>query len=114
METIGDIFEEYGYVLDTHTAVAMYTAMNYKAFENENKPLIILSTASPYKFAQNVLKAITGKTIKEAFKASDMLEMETAMPVPNQIKELKTKERRFNNVIEKDQTVQAVMEFVKQ
>ncbi len=32
----------------------------------------------------------------------------------NQIKELKTKERRFNNVIEKDQTVQAVMEFVKQ
>ena len=39
--------------------------------------------------------------------------METAMPVPNQINELKTKERRFNKVIEKDQTVQAVMEFVK-
>ena len=35
------------------------------------------------------------------------------MPVPNQINELKTKERRFNKVIEKDQTVQAVMEFVK-
>jgi threonine synthase len=113
LETIGDIFEEYGYVLDTHTAIAVYTAMNYKAFENEGKPMVVLSTASPYKFAQNVLKAITGKTVKEAFKSAEMLEIHTAMPVPSQIKELKTKEKRFNKVIEKDQTVEAVMEFVK-
>lgn len=113
LETISDIFEEYGYVLDTHTADAVYAAMNYKAFENSKKPIVVLSTASPYKFSQSVLKAISGKVVKDAFKCAELLEEQTAMPMPKQISDLQNKERRFTKVIEKDKTVEAVMEFIK-
>ena len=114
LETVAEFFDEYGYVLDTHTAVAVNVAdkfvqNDYSACE----PIIVLSTASPYKFTQSVVKAISGKFEKDAFKASKKLENLTACPMPNQIIELEIKEKRFNKVIDKNQTVDAVMEFVE-
>ena len=113
-ETISDIFEYYGYVLDTHTSVAVNVYGQFKSFKGNNLPTVVLSTASPYKFPQSVLKAINEKTVTEAFKASYELEDLTAMPIPEQIKELKNKEKRFTKVIEKDQAFDAVLEFIKE
>ncbi len=112
LNTISDFFEEYGYVLDTHTAVAVEVANIYIASGEDDNKTVVLSTASPYKFAIDVLKAITGKTEKDAFKASKKLYAETATPIPEQISALENKEKRFTKVIERDQTVSAVMEFV--
>ncbi len=111
-ETIAEFFDEYGYVLDTHTAVAVAVSNEYKSFNIDDNATVILSTASPYKFTQNVLKAITGKFEKDAFKASEKLERETAFPIPNQIIELKTKQKRFTTVINKGETEKAVLQFV--
>ncbi len=113
-ETISDIFEYYGYVLDTHTSVAVNVYGQFKSFKGNNLPTVVLSTASPYKFPQSVLKAINEKTVTDAFKASYELEDLTAMPIPEQIKELKNKEKRFTKVIEKDQAFDAVLEFIKE
>lgn len=112
-ETIKDFFEEYGYVLDTHTAVAINVSQSYKDFSKKDAPTIVLSTASPYKFAHDVLKSISGKAPEEAFKCANLLYEQTATPIPEQILQLKDKEKRFSLVIDRDCTLEAVTEFIK-
>lgn len=114
LATIADFYDEYGYVLDPHTSVAVKVASDFKNFTGNANATVVLSTASPYKFTQNVLKAITGKTEKDAFKGAEKLYNETAMPIPEQIASLKNKERRFTKVIGRDETVSAVMEFISE
>ena len=112
-ETILDVFDEYGYLSDTHTAVALNVAFGYSVINNGfNNPMVVLSTASPYKFSQTVYLSLTGKNEKDAFKAAEKLFNLTACPIPEQISLLQTKERRFNTVIEKTETVNAVMDFI--
>ena len=112
LETISDFFEENGYVLDPHTAVAVDVSESFLGFNGSKNATVILSTASPYKFSQNVLKAITGKDIKDAFIASEKLCEISAMEIPEQIKALKTKEIRFNEIVGKDETFDAIKKFV--
>ena len=112
-DTIAGFFDEYGYVLDPHTAVAINVCHKFMSYDEEGLKTVVLSTASPYKFPQTVLKAILEKNVSDAFNASKKLEIETGMPIPAQILELKTKEKRFSVVIEKDETLKAVNEFIK-
>ena len=110
---IAGFFDEYGYVLDPHTAVAIAVEDGYRSYTGDELNTVVLSTASAYKFSQNVLKSIMGKAPEDAFKAANMLNQETAAPIPEQILALKTKERRFNKVIDRTETVSAVMEFIE-
>lgn len=112
VNAISEVFEEYGYVLDPHTSVAYDVAMNFKDNTKNSNPIVILSTASPYKFAHDVLSAIIGKAPEDAFKSAYKLYEETAAPIPNQIKELKDKEKRFNTVIERTDVANSVMSFI--
>ncbi len=112
-QTISDVFEEYGYVLDTHTSVAYAVYQDFAIQTKNTKPTVILSTASPYKFAHDVLSAIDDKAPIDAFKCADKLFEISANPIPKQILELKQKEKRFTKVIEKTQTVDVVFDFVK-
>lgn len=107
------IFDEFGYVADPHTAVAISVANEYKDELNADNNIVVLSTASPYKFACDVYGVVGKKRISDAFKACDMLSEISAMPVPNQITELKNKEKRFNKVINKKEVVDSVFEFVE-
>ena len=110
-ETISTIFDEYGYLIDTHTAVAVNVA-SALAGDSFKTPTVILSTASPYKFAHDVLGAVVGKAPKDAFLSAEKLSEVSAMPIPEQINCLKTKEKRFSDVIERNETVDAVMKFI--
>ena len=112
-ETIFEVFDEYGYVCDPHTAVAVNVYNKFVDYTNSQEKTVILSTASPYKFPQVVLQAITGKNEKDAFKASDKLSNETAMPIAEQILELKKKEKRFSNQVEKDEVLSEILDFIK-
>ena len=87
--------------------------MHFKQFTNNENPIVVLSTASPYKFAHDVVRAISDKAPEDAFKCANLLFEQTANPIPKQIAELKTKEKRFTSVIEKGKTVDAVMDFIK-
>ena len=57
-ETIGKVYAEDNYLMDTHTAVAYKVYENYLAETGDKTPTVIASTASPYKFADSVAKAI--------------------------------------------------------
>lgn len=104
-------FNDSGYLSDPHTAVALKVAGEYMSQADTARKMVVLSTASPYKFSQNVLKAVGKKTVKDAFDAAKTLETLSAAPIPRQISELKNKEKRFTKVIDKADTVNEVLEF---
>jgi threonine synthase len=57
--TIKQLYGQQHYVLDPHTAVAWQVAVNYRLESGDIRPCIVLSTASPFKFSDNVLGALT-------------------------------------------------------
>lgn len=58
---IKEIYDQTGYVMDTHTAVASYVCGQYQKEHADGKKYVIASTASPYKFVKSVMTAIDGK-----------------------------------------------------
>jgi len=87
-ETIGRVYNDHEYVLDPHTAVAWRAAQKYRLLSSDDSYIIVLSTASPYKFCSTVLEGL-GKA-KDAgqfspFEAAVKLSSETELPVPRQV-----------------------------
>ncbi|MFI3229769.1 MAG: threonine synthase [Bacillota bacterium] len=87
-ESIDNFFEQHGYLLDTHTAVAVSSYYDYMADTGDMTPSIVVSTASPYKFSKDVLKALSQNAEDNAFKAVNKLSSYTDTDVPTQIAEL--------------------------
>ena len=61
LQEIKRIYQQDGYVIDPHTAVASFVANQYYAANNDPTLNVIISTASPYKFPETVYQAITDK-----------------------------------------------------
>ena len=108
LKTIGDIFKEYGYLCDTHTAVAVNVYGQYKTATGDNKPAVIASTASPYKFADSVLKAVSNENAGSEFGNVRLLNKITAAEIPAPIKALESAKVRFNEICDKDKMLNAV------
>ena len=71
---IRKLYEDTGYVIDTHTGVALAAAQAYRQETGDGAPMVIAATASPYKFAGSVLEAIEGTAPEgDAFAAADRL-----------------------------------------
>ncbi len=96
-EQIKKTFDKYGYLIDTHTSVALRVAEEYKA-ENGGAMLTV-STASPYKFAADVLSAVGGEFDGDEFETLDQLKSVTGAEIPEPLAGLKEKEIRFTKVI---------------
>ncbi len=110
---IKDIYDEYSYVADTHTAVAWQVAQNYNADFNEDYPMIVLSTASPYKFNDSVLAAL-GENIdnKDEFELLERLSQLNKDAIPTGLAKLKTANIIHNKLCEKEDMIKAVSEFL--
>ncbi|OPL09951.1 MAG: threonine synthase [Firmicutes bacterium ML8_F2] len=84
-QMIADIYNRYHYLIDTHTAVGMAVLQKYRCCSDRNRPAIILSTASPFKFAGSVARALFGSDHIRGIGELDLLEMlarETGIAVP--------------------------------
>lgn len=111
--TIHDIYAKYSYTCDTHTAVAVKVYEDYKNATGDTTKTIIASTASPYKFSASVLEAIEGRNSDlDEYEMVDKIAELSDIPVPAALAELKDKERRFKDSIEKsDMTSYVLNEF---
>ena len=98
-EEIGRLWREEGYLCDPHTAVALRAARDYKTERAPDAPLVILSTASPYKFPAAVLGAIGGRAEGDEFAEIDALASLTGVPVPRGLASLRGKQERHGDVI---------------
>lgn len=107
---IKDKFDECGYVMDTHTAVAYCGFKKYLNQSNDKTKNVIVSTASPYKFAKDVLRAIDNKYDNiDAFEALSVLSEVSGSEIPAPIKDIDKKEVLHKSVIEKNE----IKDFIK-
>ena len=86
-----------GYLCDTHTAVAFHVADQHK---REGVPMVVLSTASPFKFPRSVLEALGEAAPANDFEAMRALERATGRTAPASLAGLKDKAERFDAVID--------------
>lgn len=102
-KTIKETFEKDGRIIDTHTAVAYNCLKQYEKtnYANHNEGAVVLSTASPYKFARDVLKCISNDNIDtlDDFSCFDKLNELTNEPIPKNLLTLKSKEKKFNTIL---------------
>ncbi|MBW7574026.1 threonine synthase [Caproiciproducens faecalis] len=111
-ETIKEIYQTENYLCDTHTAVAVNVYHQYaEAEQDEETPTIIVSTASPYKFADSVLNAVSSEYRADAseFEKVQELSAVTGTPIPTPIAELEAKKVRFDTICSKDKMGEAVL-----
>lgn len=108
-KTIHDIYEDTGYVMDTHTAVAATVYKAYREDSKDDRKTVIASTASPYKFAGSVMSAIDPKYKgQDDFKLIEELQKVSGTELPNAIKEILNAEIRHNTECDVDQMEQTV------
>ena len=98
-EQIKDQFGKYGYLCDTHTAVAVGAAEKYKKAAGSERKMLVVSTASPYKFAPAVLSALGEEVPQDDFDALDKLRSVTGVNAPANLSGLRSAPDRFGEVI---------------
>ena len=89
-------FDEDNYLCDTHTAVAFCVA---EALRTE-APMVVLSTASPFKFPRDVLTALGETAPASDFAAMAALTAKTGAEAPASLSELDKLEVRFKTVLQ--------------
>ena len=101
-EIIGRVYREQHYLCDPHTASGFAAAEDYRNETGDLTPMVILSTASPYKFPAAVLSAIGGDTGGDEFEQMERLQQMTGVPIPAPLASLKGRKELHTDVIEKE------------
>ena len=109
-ETIGRLWAEENYLCDPHTAVAWNVAEQFGKTCSGGAPVVVLSTASPYKFPAAVLSALGQKAGEDEFAVMEELPARTGVPVPKNLAALREKPVRHKDVIGREDMLAYVLE----
>ncbi len=101
-------YEQNGYLCDTHTAVAFHVAVRQ---QRAGVPMVVLSTASPFKFPRSVLAALGQEAPENDFEAMQALEQATGRTAPASLAALRQKAERFNTVIDPAEIAQVALSY---
>ena len=101
-------WERDGYLCDTHTAVAFHVAGQQK---RAGVPMVVLSTASPFKFPRSVLAALGHAAPENDFEAMQALEQATGRTAPASLAGLRQKPERFDAVIDPSQIAEVALGY---
>ncbi len=113
-DRIKEVYEACGYIIDTHTAVASAVYEKFKKATGDDKPTVIASTASPFKFTRSVMTSIDAKYDSMGdFELVDELSKIGNVAVPKAIEEIRTAPVIHDHVYDKDSMEQAVRDFLK-
>lgn len=109
---IKEIFDNYKYLVDTHTAVAMMSVGKYRRNTHDMSPVLVAATASPFKFTGAVLKAL-GQPVEgvDDLEQLDNLSFFTKKNVPKNLAALGTAKILHENICNKEDMAQAVLKF---
>ena len=110
-EAIGRIYSDYKYLLDTHTAVAWRALEKYRFLTSDDTYTIVLSTASPYKFADSVLDALDDAQPAGSDPFANLAELheKTGVEIPPRMLALKDMPVLHNEIIPADKMELAVV-----
>ena len=107
-EEIKARYEQDNYLCDTHTAVAFHVAAQKK---RNGVPMVVLSTASPFKFPRSVLEALGHTAPENDFEAMQQLEQATGHTAPVSLSSLRQKPERFDAVIDPAQISEVALGY---
>ncbi|MDM8195968.1 threonine synthase [Massilimicrobiota timonensis] len=113
LDTIKTCFEQTGYLLDTHTAIGYGVYKEYQKTSGDETKTIILATASPYKFADSVYKALTDQSLSE-YQAIEAAYEKTGVDIPKPLVQLDQKEILHQKVIDKDDIIHEISQKIKE
>lgn len=107
-ERIKEVFEEESYLMDTHTAVAYDGVLQYRK-DGFNNYILLISTASPYKFPESVAESL-GIEFDGFKEAIENIKKITSCPVDKPLIGLEKKEILHKTVINKDEMAKVIQE----
>ena len=110
---IRDAYENHGYLCDTHTAVGYHAAKAHLAATDSKRPIILASTASPFKFASSVYRALTDKDASGELEALDELSALTGAEIPAPLANIGTRTVRFDTTLNAADMPASVIDFAK-
>jgi threonine synthase len=113
--TIRQIWQQKGYLLDTHTAVAYNVFAKYQQSTGDGTTTIIASTASPFKFGKSVAEAILPPNMidgQKEFGILNELAQYTGISIPVALQDLATKPVLHKTVCLPENMEQAVARFL--
>ena len=112
--TIRETFAKYGYLCDTHTAVAVNVYEQYREKSGDSTPTVIASTANPFKFSASVLEAVRPGAARnlDEFSMVEELARLTGACCPAQLANLRGKPVRFTGVCNRDSMEKAVFNLL--
>ena len=102
---IGRVYRDYGYLMDPHTASGWFVAEQNRG----EHQMVVLSTASPYKFSTTVLTAIGGDTQGTEYERMERLHALTGVPIPKNLASLRGKPELHTDVIPKEKMLEYVL-----
>ena len=102
---IGRVYRDYGYLMDPHTASGWFVAEQNRG----DNQMVVLSTASPYKFSTTVLNAIGGDTQGTEYERMERLHALTGVPIPKNLASLRGKPELHTDVIPKEKMLEYVL-----
>ena len=115
LHTIKEVYDKTGYVIDTHTAVAAFVANEYRNKNTSHNKLLIASTASPFKFAGSVLKALENDKVENFTSEWDKireLERISGKKLPETARDIENAEITHKDICAKDEMKALVKEKI--
>lgn len=112
-EAILNTYDTYGYLADPHTGVGLYCSDNHAKESQSNNHTVVLSTASPFKFASSVYKALTNCIPPDGYEALTALSDLTSEPITTPLAELDKRTVRFSRVCSPDDMAEDLFEHLE-
>ncbi len=110
-KTIKETYEKQNYLIDTHTSVALSAAQKYMDTYKAERKILVVSTASPYKFARDVLTSVDENIESSDIEALGRLSDLTGTEIPSPLASVLAKPILHPDIIEKEDMDKAVAEF---
>ena len=105
------LFEQEHYLADPHTAVAFDVLAQYRAATGDETQTLVVSTASPYKFAEAVLEAL-GEEKVAGVAGLEKLAQVTGTAIPTPLQNLGDKQIRFTDAVEAERLAEPLMKLL--
>ena len=112
-QVITKVWQEHGYLIDPHTAVAYQVMEDYRQATGDDRQTVFVSTASPFKFCDSVLHSLGVQEVREGIGALDQLAEVSGRPAPAPLAGLRDKAVRFDGSVDKEQMMAVVLDMLK-
>ena len=109
--TISRCYKNENRLIDTHTSVALSAAQRYMSLGEATSAMLVVSTASAYKFAGDVMLSLTGEKPEDDLLAPALLREYSGVEIPLPLENALSKEAVHKVVIDREKMVDSVIGF---